>query len=335
MVDRWFPEYPGGVIPGPLGRIRQMLSLQRRLTDHLDTYDALYVRQHPGAWIAARAAARRGVPVVQECNGVPEDIFVAWPATKMFAPVLLRWQRRQFADAVGVIAVTRGLADRIEAETGRCDVVVSPNGANVDVFRPDAPRRSGLPGRYAVFFGRFAPWQGIDVLLEAVRHREWPADVPLVVVGDGKMRPDVESEARVNDRLIYLGALPYEELAGVVAYAVASMIVKRDPVVAQSGISPLKLYESMACGAPVIVSEMAGLADTVREVGCGLVTPQGDAEAVAQAVARIAGEPELGRTMGAKGRAAAVERYSWDAIAAQRLTVVESAIGATPRGGTA
>lgn len=324
-VDRWFPTYRDGVIPRPFRRVGEMLRLQRGLRARLRDYDAVYIRQHPGAWPLARAAARAGVPVVQECNGMYEDIFVAWPITRLIKGPILRSQVQQFRIADAVVAVTPGIVERIERDTGSAHVVLSPNGANTEIFRPDAPKRAGLPSRYAVFFGRLAPWQGLDILVDAVWHPNWPDGVALVVVGDGRMRPLVE-DAADGERLIYVGQVPYAELAGIAAHAIASMIVKHDVVVTSGGLSPLKLYESMACGVPIVASDWPGLADTIREVGCGLVVPRGDIAETARAVATLAADPAAAAEMGRRGAVAAIAEHSWAARAAQRADVVEQAI---------
>lgn len=330
-VDEFFVSYPKGKRPSPLARIAAMWRVQRRLVRHLADYEAVYIRAHALAAYAARAAHRRRAAVVQEVNGSYEDLFIAWPVTRYarwFFIALSRWQYRH-ADAV--ISVTPQLAAWVTAEVGRLDSDVSPNGANVDAFFPDAPRRPGLPERYVVFFGQFAPWQGIRIMLEAMADPEWPLDLPLVIVGDGALRPLVEEAAARDSRVLYLGRLPYREVAGVVAGALVSLVPAFDPARAVTGLSPLKVYESMACGVAVMVSDTAGQADVVIEEKCGLVVKPGDAGAVAKAVAQIVADPEAAAEMGRRGRDAVVARHSWAVRARERLAILERAM-ATAKG---
>ncbi len=324
-VDRYFARYTAER-PSAAERAREMRRVQRSLADRLSEYDAVYVRAHPFAGRLARAAAREGTPVVQECNGSYEDLFIAWP----FARVL-RWpiesaQRWQYSHADSVVTVTPELADWIGRETGRSDAVVSPNGAADDVFRPDAAKRPGLPERYAVFFGQLAPWQGTEVLIDALASPVWPTGLPLVVVGDGVLRPRVEAAATSDSHVVYLGRLPYAEVAGVVAGAAVSLIPLFDDVRGATGYSPLKLYESMACGVPVVISAYAGLAQVIAEERCGIAVPPGDASALAGAVAELVGDSERARELGLNGRRAVESRYSWTARGEQRAAVVEAAI---------
>jgi glycosyltransferase involved in cell wall biosynthesis len=90
--------------------------------------------------------------------------------------------------------------------------------------------------------------------------------------------------------------------------------------------SPLKLYESMACGVPVVASRTVGITEVVEEHECGILVTAGDAEAFASATAALLADCDTASEMGRRGRAAAVDRYSWRARALQRASVIEAAI---------
>jgi glycosyltransferase involved in cell wall biosynthesis len=325
-VDRYFPTYPAGVVPTAVMRLREIRRVQTRIARSMAEYDAIYLRAHPLAWPTARRAARRGIPLVQECNGPYEDLFMAWPKTRPGRPVFEWMQRWQYKRASAIITVAQGLTEWLADETGHNRIATIGNGANTDVFTPDAPRRPGLPPIFAVFFGQFPIWQGIDSLLTAVRLPEWPEDVVLVFMGDGAMRPAIdEAISEMPERVMNLGQLPYEEVATVVAHALVSYVPMAAPE-RERRFSPLKLYESMACGVPVIASDVVGISEVVREVECGILFPAGDAHRIAQATAELYADPERAREMGIRGRDAAVSSYSWLARARQRLAVVEEAI---------
>jgi glycosyltransferase involved in cell wall biosynthesis len=325
-VDEYFPDY--GEEPPRLAalRLKEMGRLQWRLGRRLADYEAIYVRAHPLAWPLAALAHRKGIPVVQECNGPYEDLFMAWPQTRKARPFFETIQRSQYCKASAVISVAQGLTEWLIGETQNPRVVTSGNGANVDAFTPDAPRRPGLPRLFAVFFGQFPPWQGISSLLEAVRLPAWPGELKLVFVGDGAMRPEIESTAaEMPDRVVYLGRVPYHNVAEIAAHALLSYV----PMVAperEAKFSPLKLYESMACGVPVVASDTIGISEVVTETDCGILFPPGDATAIVAATNRLFGSPALAQDMGRRGRDAVVTRYSWQARAEKRREVIEAAI---------
>jgi glycosyltransferase involved in cell wall biosynthesis len=133
--------------------------------------------------------------------------------------------------------------------------------------------------------------------------------------------------------VVYLGRLPYKEVAQVAAHAVVSYV----PMVAperERMFSPLKLYESMACGVPVVATDVIGISEVVNESQCGILIQAGDAEGLAAATDRLLRDPQLAREMGVRGRDAVVEHYSWRARARQRKAVIEDAIERSREAGT-
>ncbi|MCE5191389.1 MAG: glycosyltransferase [Actinomycetia bacterium] len=327
-VELYEPSYTTGRVPGPLGRAMEFLRVQRRLRASAQAQDALYIRAHFAAYPTAMWAKRRGIPVVQEINGPYEDLFLAWPLTRWFAGLFTGLMRRQYQDADALIAVTAKMADWLEAETGVGSVAVIPNGANIVVFRPGFPKPAGLPERYAIFFGALAPWQGLDTMLAAIDHKSWPNGVSLVILGDGVGRSSVEAAAAANPAVVYLGIRPYHELPKFVASSIVGLVPSRDR--AGTGLSPLKTYETLACGVPAIVCDVPGSRELVREASCGIVVPVDDVGALASAVARIAADPSAAAAMGRRGRDAIVASHSWDERAAATLRVID---GVLTRGG--
>lgn len=325
MVELRQPSYVGKVPPGGLARLIETMALQAMLLPRLRQFEALYVRSHTLAFPIALVARLLRVPTIQECNGPYEDLFIAWPQVRPLRRLLTRMSRVQYRWADANITVTPQLGRWLEQESGHRRISVIPNGVNTELFTPAAVSSRQLPSRYAVFFGSLAPWQGIATMLEATRHPAWPTGVHFVIAGDGALRGDVE-RAMLDGPVAYLGSCPQAELPGIVAGAVGSLIVKDDPAHAASGLSPLKLYESMAAGVPVVVSALPGLEDTVVRVDCGLVVPPGDAGAVARAVASLDASPDLRRRLGENGRQAAVAEFSWDVAAAATAAVIERAI---------
>ncbi len=324
-VDLRQPSYVGKTAPGGVARFAETMLLQARLATVLRRFDALYVRSHTLAFPIAFVARVLGVPVIQECNGPYVDLFIAWPQVRAFRRPLIWATRIQYRWANEIIAVTEQLSTWLRTESRHDRVTTIANGANTELFTPEATTDRAPQEPYAIFFGSLAPWQGIKTMLVASSSKEWPEGVSLVIAGDGALRGAVEHASRTSP-VVYLGSMAQTELPGLVASAVASLIVKDDPAHAASGLSPLKLYESMAAGVPVVVSDLPGLGDTVTRLGCGIVVPPADADAVAAAVARLAADADLRAEMGRAGRAAALAEFSWDAVVTRTAAVIERAI---------
>lgn len=312
QVDLYQPDYADAAEdPGLWPRLREFVRVQTRLIRRSSAYDVLYVRSHFAAFPTVLYARLRGIRVVREMNGTYRDLFLAWPWTRAFAP-LFRWvMRSQIRWSDHVIAVTDGIADWAREEGKHENVHVVPNAADVELFRPDATTDRELPDRYAIFFGALAPWQGIETLLRAVREPEWPDDVDLVVAGDGALRDAVEAAA-ARDEVVYLGMVPYRELPGVVARSLAGLSPQGSAGGrSATGLYPLKVFETMACGVPVVVTDHPGQADLVRSVDCGLVVPPDDPARIAGAVRQLSEAPDWATSLGKKGRRVAAHEHSW------------------------
>lgn len=300
-------------LPGLLGRISAFIGAQRRLWTHASPRGSvLYVRNHVAALPTVLGAKLAGVPVVYEVNGTDADMFIAHPWTRRFASVLQWALYRQLRWADAVVAVTPQLGEWARREAGSKRIEIVPNGANTDLFHPNARSELALPERYAVFFGALARWQGIRTLLEAAEHPEWPEDVSLVVVGQGAEQDQVREAVARNPKVVYVGSLPYTEVGGVVARSLVGLCLKtNDQGHASAGLNPLKVFETLACDVPVIVTDFPGQADLVREHECGLVVPDQDPQAVARAVAYLREHPEERDSMGGRGGDAVRREHSW------------------------
>jgi glycosyltransferase involved in cell wall biosynthesis len=300
----------------------------------------VYIRSHFLTLPTALLARLAGSIVVQELNGPYDDVFDAWPQMRPFSKLIEFTARAQLRLADAIVVVTPGLADYVRRTTGRRTALfVIGNGANVDMFRPlaaarartrkavDAPADQPAAGRtragrtadrpYVVFVGALASWQGIDTVLAATEQPAWPAGVDLVVAGDGRERGRVEAATAADPRIRWLGTIPYAESPALVAASLASLVPMSDAPRCRFGLSPLKLFEGMASGVPVVASDLPGLGDTVREHDCGITFAPDDPAGRAGAVARLAADRAGARAMGERGREAAVARYSWDVRAGE------------------
>lgn len=298
--------------PGAFARLVEFLLVQLRLWRRRGEFDALYIRSHFAAFPTAWWAWRRKTPVVQELNGPYEDLFIAWPLTRRFQGFFKALMRSQLDHASAVITVTAMLVDWVKAHSQARNVHLIPNGANTRLFAPDRPCADVPPRPYVVFFGALAPWQGVQTMLASADHPDWPAEVTLVIIGDGVEGPRVVEAAARNARIRYLGKLPYDEVGGYVGRSLAGLSLQTDVGGrASTGLSPLKLYETLACGVPVVVSDFPGQAELVHDHQCGLVVPPDAPSAVVDAVKQLAADPSNAARMGMRGRELVEAAHSW------------------------
>lgn len=320
-VKLYSPGYrETGPQPGALQRLYRILGTQLRFLLDLRRGQPVFIRSHFAS--AATALLCRWLfrcPVVQELHGPFEDAYIAWPAMRPFRRIIDWLYRLQLRRADGVITVTPQLKDYIAQQAGGVRVCVVPNGADLRRFQAGVARPDSLslPERYVVFYGSFAAWQGLDVLVDALESPDWPQEVHVVAAGTGSLEAFLRDAAARLERFHLIGRQPHDAMPGIIANGLAALVAKTnvgDRI--GTGLSPVKLYEAMACGIPVICSRLPPMAAMVEAADCGLVVPPADASALARAVARLAGDPALVATMGARGRAAAEAAHSWDDRAA-------------------
>lgn len=301
--------------PGALVRLLYHLPLQIGLLLRIRRYHVIYVRAHPFAFPTALFASLLSRPIVHEVNGTYDDIHVAYPRLRPLRALFGGMQRWQYRHADKLVAVTEGLGQWLQDEFGAAaeDVAIISNGANTDVFHPDAATDLQLPENYAVFAGGLTAWHGIPTILAAKAEAAWPADLSLVIVGDGPERPRVTVTAASDPSIVYLGHQRYLEVPGIIAAARIGLVPIGDPGGRSSagGVAPIKLFEKLACGVPVIATNLPPQRDIVRENDCGLVIEVDDSAALARAVAKLASSPEEAAAMGRRGAAFIRQGHSW------------------------
>lgn len=270
------------------------------------------------------------IPIVYEINGPFEDLFIAWPIAKRARKFFTYIMEYQLKRSSHIVAVTPQLASWASNLANHQHVSVVPNGANTTIFRKTIA--TNYRDKYVIFFGTLASWQGVETIVSASRLTIWPSDVRVFIVGDGEMSEAVKKEATINSKILYLGRKDYESLPDLISGAIVSISVQTNARGrANTGLSPLKVYESLACGTPVIVSNFLGTADFIRNVDCGLVIEPSDDVALANAVRVMSENPKLANQMGINGRQSVLLSHSWDARAHTTEEVILNVLQRTKR----
>ncbi len=278
----------------------------------------IYVRAHYLAFPTALLAKLLGIKIYHEINGPYEDVFVTYPQLNRVRVILIWMQKKQYAWATGLIAVTENLRLWAQAQSGNRNITVIPNGANTDLFRPNLPVPHDTPQYpYVIFFGGLAAWHGLNVMQEALSCIEWPRDIHLVVIGDGPGKSELEQLATKDQRLHILGTRPYATIPAYIGASIGGLVPITNPGKrSETGLFPLKLFETLACDVSVIVTDFPGQADLVREHDCGWIIPSDEPIALARAVAEIANNRDQAKIRGKRGGDAIRAGHSWDCRAA-------------------
>ena len=161
-------------------------------------------------------------------------------------------------------------------------------------------------GDYVVFFGRLAAEKGIEVLIEAVAGI---GDIRVVIAGEGPLRSRLEARRAevAADNVEFLGYVDKQDLLPLIR---GSMFVVVPSIWYEN--FPYNVLESFALGKPVIGSDIGGIPEMVEEERTGLLVRPHDAEGLASAIVRLAGDRALRETMGRNARKRVEAEFSAD-----------------------
>ena len=236
--------------------------------------------------------------------------------------------------ASAVVCVSDAVADWARAVSRRPErVFVIPNGVDAQRIRPSsAPVTPATGSAFTVgFVGTLKPWHGVETLLEAfaqvaVGGSGWR----LLVVGDGPLRPALVDQAArlgVSRQVEFTGTLP----PGAVPAQLRRMDVACAPYDREESayFSPLKVYEYLAAGLPVVASAVGQLPAALDRGELGRLVPPGDVTALARTLAEVRSDTAWRRRMRARVREAAVSRHSWRGVVEQSLALVRQPVART------
>jgi glycosyltransferase involved in cell wall biosynthesis len=311
-----FPLLPKvGMTLAPFLLYRAALPVVERMHRErgFDLIDAHYF--YPDGVAAAMLGRRLGVPVVITARGTDVNLIAQYRIPRR----MIRWAAGQ-ADAV--IAVSQALKEKLAAlGVERERIHVLRNGVDLELFHPenrDALRADlTLRGPTLLSVGNLLGFKGHGVVIEAL---SLLPQYELVIAGGGPDRAAFEALARqcgVSGRVRFVGSLSQQDLRRY--YCAADALVLAS---SREGW-PNVLLEAMACGTPVIATDVGGVPEIVTSMDAGIVVKERSAPALAGAVRALLTQP---RERAATRRFA--ERFGWGATTNGQLRLFRQVLAA-------
>jgi phosphatidylinositol alpha-mannosyltransferase len=195
------------------------------------------------------------------------------------------------------------------------------NGIEVDRFAMGAPHPVDAPTIF--FLGRHEPRKGLDVLLEAIG--ELPADLRVWVGGDGPQTPELQARFGRDDRIEWLGRISDDERAA----RMRGCTVYCSPSVRGESFG-MVLLEAMASGCALVASDLDGHRNVATDGVDALLSPVGDAAALAKVLRRVLEDPALRAELVEGGRRRA-DQLSMARLAGRYTEIYAEVIAAAPR----
>ena len=305
--------------------------------------DVVYYR---GVTFAGIASSILGVPSVAEADGIyPDEVKVERPHFYRLAGNFLKLRERiNYYLATRIICVTEGIKSELgknyDIKSEICTVI--PNGVNTNLSRPMdknvCRKKLGLVEDcfYLGFVGSFRAWQGLATLINAIRVvKDRGLDsIRCVLVGDGESMnylKDTVNRYGLHQEIAFAGAIKHEEVSAFInAFDVCLAPFKRERN-EKIGLSPLKLYEYLACARAVIASRVGGVSEVVEDGNCGYLFEPDDAEDLASKIIESYNERDKLYKLGNNGRALVKKRFSWEKTAGSVENVLREAVEVNPR----
>jgi glycosyltransferase involved in cell wall biosynthesis len=279
------------------------------------------------AWLLARL---KRVPFLFEVRDLWPAFAVAVGVLKN--PLLIRlseWlERLLYHHADQVVVNSPGFISHVE-ERGASRVALVPNGTDPLMFNPSVDGTSfrkshGLEAKFvALYAGAHGLSNDLGILLETAKILRSRSDITIVLLGDGKDKPALQTQAAGESlqNVCFLDPVPKNEMPSALAAADACIAILK-PIELYKTTYPNKVFDYMAAAKPVILAIDGVIRQVVEASGGGIAVHPGDPQALSQAILRLADDPALAHHMGIQGRAYMEAHFDRLTIASKLIEIM-------------
>jgi len=291
--------------------------------------DLVYERTTSNSIAPTLLARWRGIPIVQEVNVTVEIGRLRPLALRGLSRRIEKWMVRRAALFVTVSEQFKDMLVKGGFPTER--IVVCPNAVRPEEFDPAAvaaaerPPTVGEDAFVVGYVGAFVPYHRLDRLIEAAAEMagEHP-HVRWLLVGDGVERPRVEAlieRLGLREKFWLPGAVRHELVPAYVKAMDAAALPSSERF-----NSPMKLFEYMAMGRPVVVPDKPAIREVIRDGINGILFRPDDPKALKTALERVLNDADLRRRLGERARADVLAHHTWRRAAERILARVQTGV---------
>lgn len=296
----------------------------------LPKYDVIYARDYHTVIIALIPRLIFKKRLIFEINGLAseEQRLRGFPVLNQILAFLIQKAERiatRYSDRIVSVTpqIRAYLTQHFNCSPNKVEVI--GNGVNTKIFCPILDEALLLEWKnklgiakgepVVIFVGNLAPWQGVDFLLESgFRLLMGGEKLKFIIVGDGRLKKNLMRkvlESNFEKEFIFTGMVDYRDIPFFINIAdicIAPFISKRN---CKTGVSPLKIFEYMACGKPIIASGIEGL-EFIEIEGIGRLSKPEDAIGLGEILRDLLKDDEKRINMGRKALRVALEKFTWD-----------------------
>jgi glycosyltransferase involved in cell wall biosynthesis len=287
--------------------------------------------------VLGRRFRKAGIPWILETQGLffyetqVERASVGWPA------LARRIELAAYRDCDVLIAVSKPLEALLVERCGidPAKILLVPNAVELDRFDPSLNGRERFFAEPTLgFVGGLIAWQALDLLLEALAAlRAEGIVLGLAVIGDGAMLAPWRQRAAelgIADKVLFTGQVPGTEVGAMLARCDLGYSGPRLMAIGSMYHSPIKLYEYMAQGLPVLAAAFDDARKLVAGRGTGFLFAPGDLADLCRALREIHARRESLPRMGVEARALVAAEHSWPARVRELIPAVRAVLARRP-----
>jgi len=283
--------------------------------------DIIHVEQGPWALVHSQALLAKRV----FAPWAKTIFFTWWNVEYKLSPLGRAIEWYNFRNSDWAIAGNQDAAWLLERHGFRKGISVLPQlGVDPDTYRRlgvnDLQTQLGLEGCFVVgFVGRLKQQKGLDTLLEAFARLD--NDPHLVLVGKGDFQPTLlqrAAELNIDHRLHIPGVVSHREVVRYLNIFDVLVLPSRTTPHWKEQFGHV-LIEAMACETPVIGSDSGEIPNVIGDAG--LIFPEGDVEALADAIGRLMRDEDLRRDLAHRGRERVLQHYTHQRIAEETVAI--------------
>jgi glycosyltransferase involved in cell wall biosynthesis len=282
--------------------------------------DVLWLRSDK---LAAHFAERKSPPMLYEAHLVGPLWAQDKKETDARVARLESIERKLYAGAAGVAAITRGLLDEIKDRYGfDGPAAIVPSGVDLKAF---PPVWTGGNGRTVVYVGTLKFWKGLDALLDAIASAP---ELRLLLVGGGSDVEQLELEERIEalriaNRVELAGRLHQPEIPERVKRAACAVHpLPPEHSISSRFTSPLKVFEYLSMGLPVVAADVSSVREVLEDGVNARLYSAGDTVGLAEALTEVCTDKDLAAKLSAGGQESAKD-FSYEARADRLLELME------------
>ena len=240
---------------------------------------------------------------------------------------LLALEQRVYTRSAGLIAITAALAQDVRAQfDARCPISVAPDGVDLALAKAALFRVRPKVDPILLYLGSLHQWKGVETLIDAMC--EIDEAVLWIAGGEAQRIRELARQADalgVRERIRFLGKIPPARRFDLIGEATICLLPLTHDSIASRYTSPLKLFEYMAMGKPIVAGDLPSIREVLATERNGLLVPPQDPSALAAAIKRLLADPDLAEKLGQRA-AADAQAYSWQARAQTILTQMQQVL---------